>query len=317
MLERSRTFGWLIKGAITFSFAAATSIASAATSILFIGNSFTYGQGSPVRYYRSETIKDLNGGAQGGTPALFKSFTDQAGLDYDVYMEAQGAVGFDWHLKFKLDVITKRPWDIVVGQGRPMLDFDHPGDPALLIETAKQLVDHLKGKNPDVDVRLEATFARADLTYYTPGKWFGKGIEAMTNDVRTGYDQAAKASPTIKGVIPVGEAWLRAMKVGFADTNPYDGIDAGKVNLWTYDSFHASTIGYYLKALVVFGSITGKDPRSLGWNECSGYELGLSQQQIGDLQQIAYDQLVQSQLLKSTPKQPPPIGSPDRCSGRR
>jgi len=139
MHEKYRTFGWLIKGAITFSFAAATSFTSAATSILFIGNSYTYGLGSAVRFYRSETIKDLNGGAQGGTPALFKSFTDQAGLDYDVYMEAQSAVGFDWHLKFRLDVITKRPWDIVVGHGRAVLDFDHPGDPALLIDTAKQL----------------------------------------------------------------------------------------------------------------------------------------------------------------------------------
>jgi hypothetical protein len=46
-----------------------------AANILFIGNSFTYAQGSPVRYYRPETVTDVNGSGQGGVPALFKSFT--------------------------------------------------------------------------------------------------------------------------------------------------------------------------------------------------------------------------------------------------
>lgn len=317
MHEQSRIFRWLIKVAITFFLTATASVAAAAASILFIGNSFTFGQGSPVRFYRSETIKDLNGDSQGGTPALFKSFTDQAGLDYDVYIETRAAAGLDWHLQNKLDVIGQQPWDIVVAHGAPILDFFRPGDPALLIQTAKQLADQLKGKNPNVDLRLEATAPRADLVYYTQGIWFGKGIDAMANDVRAAYDQAAATSPTIKGVIPVGEAWIRAIKVGFADSNPYDGIDVGKVSLWTYDNFHGSTFGYYLKALVVFGSITRLDPRSLSQNECSGYELGLAPEQIAALQQIAYDQLVQAQLLRSAPMPPPPIGRPDRCKGRR
>ena len=81
------------------------------------------------------------------------------------------------------------------------------------------------------------------------------------------------------------------MHAGVADPNPYDGIDAGKVDLWTYDHYHASTYGYYLEALVLFGSITGRDPRSLGESECSGFELGLSSTQVGALQQVAFDQL--------------------------
>jgi hypothetical protein len=47
----------------------------------------------------------------------------------------------------------------------------------------------------------------------------------MAKDVRTGYDLAAKSSPVIKGVIPVGEAWVRAMDAGLADSNSLDGID--------------------------------------------------------------------------------------------
>ena len=57
--------------------------------ILFIGNSFTFGAGSAVRFYRPDTVTDLNNLGIGGVPALFKSFTQQAGLDYDVYLETE------------------------------------------------------------------------------------------------------------------------------------------------------------------------------------------------------------------------------------
>ena len=51
-----------------------------------------------------------------------------------------------------------------------------------------------------------------------------------------------------------------------ADANPYDGIEPGKLNLWTTDHYHASDRGYYLEALVIFGHLTGRDARSLGDN---------------------------------------------------
>jgi hypothetical protein len=81
------------------------------------------------------------------------------------------------------------------------------------------------------------------------------------------------------------------MQTGIADANPYDGIDAGKLNLWTHDSYHASTHGYYLQALVIFGTLTGRDPRSLGDAECSGNELGMSRAEVRALQQVAFDQI--------------------------
>jgi len=43
--------------------------------------------------------------------------------------------------------------------------------------------------------------------------------------------------------------------------------------------------------LVLFGSITARDPRSLGESECSGYELGLSPAQVVSLQQVAFAEL--------------------------
>lgn len=48
-------------------------------TILFVGNSFTFGAGSPVRTYRPDLVTDLNGEGIGGVPALFSTFADEAG----------------------------------------------------------------------------------------------------------------------------------------------------------------------------------------------------------------------------------------------
>jgi hypothetical protein len=290
---------------------------SSAGSILFIGNSFTFAYGSPVRYYRADSVTDLNGGGQGAVPALFKSFTAQAGLSYDVYLETEPGVGIDWHLEHKLDVISQRPWDSVVMHGFSTLDPKKPGDPTVLIASVQQMASVLRAKNSKVDIRVMATWPRADQTYQPQGAWYGKPIEAMAHDVREGYNRAAAGTPGI-GVVPVGDAWVRAMHTGVADANPYDGIDAGKVNLWTYDSYHASTYGYYLEALVLFGAITGKDPRALGEFECSGFELGLSAPQVGALEQVAFDQLAAEGTLNAAQAKPVvKSSSPAKCSALR
>src|SRR5260221_11303690 len=82
-----------------------TTTAAAGPSVLFIGNSYLFGFGSPVRFYRANTVTDLNDEGIGGGPALFKSFTQQAGLDYDVSLETRGGIGLDFPLANKMDVI--------------------------------------------------------------------------------------------------------------------------------------------------------------------------------------------------------------------
>ena len=292
-------------------------VRASAASILFIGNSFTYAQGSAVHYYRANTVTDLNSQGIGGMPALFKSFTAQAGLSYDVYLETQGGVGLDWHLDQKSGVIGQRPWDSVVMHGYSTLDAQKPGDPGLLVDTVRRMSELLRSRNPAVEIRVMATWPRADQTYEPRGAWYGKPIEAMAHDLRAGYDRAAAATPGLKPVVPVGDAWIRAMHAGVADANPYDGIDAGKVDLWTNDHYHASNFGYYLEALVVFGSVTGLDPRSLGENECSGYELGLSRPQVTALEQVAFDQLAETGAVKPAPLKPVKPGEPVRCVAAR
>jgi hypothetical protein len=287
---------------------------AAGTSILFIGNSFTFGSGSAVRFYRADTVTDLNNEGIGGVPALFKSFTQQAGLDYDVAVETRGGTGLDFHLQEKLGVIGRRGWDVVVMHGYSTLDREKPRDPAKLVATSREMAAFLRGRNPGANIFLMATWSRADQTYPAKGAWAGQPIEAMGRDVRAAYDQAAAAAGA--KVVPVGEAWNRAMQNGLADSNPYDGIDKGKFNLWTYDSYHASTHGYYLEALTVFGEVTGRDPRSLGENECSGYELGLSRDEVKALQQVAFDQLAAAGTVKPNPLVLPKRVNPERCVAR-
>ena len=270
-------------------------MAAQAKTIVFIGNSFTFGANSAAHYYKSDTVTDLNGpGANGktagGVPAFFKAFTKEAGLDYTVSLETVGGKGMDFHFAEKRALLDK-PWDVVVMHGYSTLDQAHPGNPALLISSAKQMTDMFRAKNPKAEIWLDATWSRADQTYPQDKPWHGKPITQMGADIAVAYDAAAK-NARVTGVVPVGLAWNRAITSGVAEDNPYDGIAVNKVNLWTWDSYHASAYGYYLEALMVFGKLTGKDPLSLGDNETVADDMGFSKPQTHALQQIAHDQLI-------------------------
>ena len=304
-----------MKAALVFAcaatLAAVAAPATAPTAILFIGNSFTFGALTPVQKWRPEFVTDLNHEGIGGVPALFKSFTKEAGLDYDVSLETHPGIGLDWHLANRHDALVSRPWDVVVMHGYSTLDATRPGDPAKLVATAKEMADLLTSVNPKVELHLTATWPRADQTYPETGHWHGQPITAMAHDVRAGYDKAAASSPAIKSVIPVGDAFVRAIETGVADPNPYDGITPGQIDLWARDHYHASTDGYYLEALMVFGDVTGRDPRSLGDGECAAFELGLTPGEAGKLQQVAFDQLAVTRKLAGSPR---PSAAPARCT---
>jgi hypothetical protein len=282
-------------------FACAAADAAQAETILFVGNSFTFGHLSPVQHYRTSTVHDLNGEGIGGVPALFKRFADESGLDYDVSLETHPGIGLDWHWANALSKID-RPWDHVVLQSYSTLDADHPGDPGLLVRDVARFAGVLSRRNPKVDIVLDATWSRADLTYATPSPWRGKPIFAMADDLSCAYRKAAAEAPEVKGVVETGEAFNRAIRAGVAESNPYDGAAAGqidpkidpKIDLWAVDDYHASTYGYYLEALMVFGKVTGRDPRPLGPGETAAAELGLSPEQAAALQRVAHDELVAS-----------------------
>jgi hypothetical protein len=57
------------------------------------------------------------------------------------------------------------------------------------------------------------------------------------------------------------------------------------------DNYHASTYGYYLEALVIFGSVTGRDPRALGGQEVAATQLGIASADAAALQELAGESL--------------------------
>ena len=264
-------------------------------TILFVGNSFTFGAaaGGPdlVQPFGAATVTDLNGEGVGGVPALFERFTTQvAGPDYRVSLETRPGAGLDFHYDNRLALVN-RPWDVVVLQSYSTLDAQQPGNPAKLITYAGLLADSLHARNPNVQIHLVATWSRADQTYLPNGHWRGQPIDAMARAVEAGHDSAKARSPWITGVVPVGAAWNRAMRAGFADDNPFDGVEPGKVDLWAPDAYHASVFGYYLEALMIFGAITNRDPRVLGRGETAAAALGITPAQAAALQAIAHEEL--------------------------
>ena len=257
-----------------------------AKSILFIGNSFTMGANSAVLRYRPDSVTDLHGDGVGGIPALFAKFAEQAEMDWNVSHELRGGTTLEFHLNEQRDKIAQR-WDVVVMQQFSVLDPENPGDDSDTRRDAALLADLFTGANPDADVYLMSTWTRADQTYKLDGRWKGKPVGSMALDVRRALDRADAASEAIDGVIPVGQAWNRAMQEGVADANPYDGRAYGQIDLWSYDHYHASAEGSYLEALVTFATITGFDVRQFGAGERAAHELGIEPKMAARLQEIA------------------------------
>ena len=259
-----------------------------ARSILFVGNSFTFGALSDVMTYRKESVTDLNGDGIGGVPALFKRFADEAGLPYSVSLETAAGQTLAWHFANKRGAIA-RPWDEVVLQQYSTLSPDKPGDVTDTIPAAREITKLLRARNPKVDISLVATWSRPDLTY-PPGKhWSGQPVQRMALDLRRADDRVRKLVPAIARVVPVGQAFNCAIDRGIADPNPYDGLAPGQIDLWATDHYHASTYGYYLEALTIFAAVTHRDPRKLGPNEKAAADLHIEPGEARRLQKVAFD----------------------------
>ena len=81
-------------------------------SVLFVGNSYTFGRVDPVMSYNSANVRDLTAAMAaanatgsnafephpwGGVAGIFKQFTVQAGLDYDVALSTRNAASLRGH----------------------------------------------------------------------------------------------------------------------------------------------------------------------------------------------------------------------------
>ena len=119
-------------------------------------------------------------------------------------------------------------------------------------------------------------------------------LEAMTTEMTASMQQVAgyaddDGTAGIKGVVPVGQAFLAAVQAGLATRNLYaaDALTDDLLDLWFNDGTHASVAGSYLSALTNFGALTGLDPAMFGGAERAARELGLSTRDAVLLQAVA------------------------------
>jgi hypothetical protein len=281
--------------------------ARAQTRILFVGNSFTHGKYAPVLNYNAANVKDENyglpttspryeatdngGGQWSGIPGIFKKLTDQAGLNYEVHLEALAGKSLEYHYNNALAVIAQ-PWDKVVLQelSTGPLPDSRGGARNSFYTYSTRLEQAVHQANAAAQLYLYETWARADMTYPTGAAYAGLPIDSMAQDLRRGTYAAFANNGKFAAVAPAGDAWLLAINSGLALPNPYKP-DASKLNLWGADNYHPSKYASYLNACVLLYTVAGVDPRSLGSAEQAAKDLAIAATDAVKLQQIAYEQV--------------------------
>ena len=118
--------------------AAGAAPASTPIEILFVGDSYTFGRVDPVMSYNAANVHDLTAAFAtadptgtnafephpwGGVPGIFKAFTTEAGLNYDVSISARNAASLRgqfldtaspaWDLRGN---VASQKWGVVVLQ---------------------------------------------------------------------------------------------------------------------------------------------------------------------------------------------------------
>ena len=280
------------------------------TRILFIGNSLTHGKYQPVLGYNAKNVKDEDyglpvgnprrevvaseRGPYGGIPGIFKKFTDERGLRYDVHLETIDGKTLEYQSVYGMIVIA-RPWNQVVVQDEP----DNPlpngkgGHVSNFLQYGTAIEEKIHSVDPDAAIFLYETWTRADRTYLPHEPYYGKSIDAMGRDLHDAYYEEFTTDRHFQAVAPAGDAWLLAMERGVAQSNPYDP-EAGRVNLWNVDRAHPSVYGAYLNACVIFETVTGENAESLGSAEQAARDLHIAPDVATSLQEIAHDQVAAS-----------------------
>lgn len=272
-----------------------------------MGNSFVHGRFDKVRNYNAAAVTDENydlpkenphsshfggeHGPHGGIPGIFKMLTDEAGLPFEVHVDAVSATTLGFQRDHALPLIAQAKWDAVVLQEYSTLSLPpaRGGKPESFLTAATQLEQSVHAANPAARLYLYETFPRADLIYPEKAPYRGEAVDVMGADLHAGYERVFGADHHFAGVAWVGDAWIAAIRSGAARANPYATAaanDAG-FDLWGTDHYHPSVYGAYLAALVLFREITQMPPTRLGPQEHAARDLGISPAEATRLQGFA------------------------------
>lgn len=159
--------------------------------------------------------------------------------------EARGGYSLRQHLRSgqAMAKIRSGRYSHVVLQGHSMSALDHPDQLAQDAERFKQAIDDATGHTV-----FYATWARSpEARLYRTHKLV-HSFEEMTDLVDTTY--ASISQRLGANLAPVGRAFERSL------------VQNPKLALWDADGSHPTVAGSFMAACVLYGAITGADPRA-------------------------------------------------------
>jgi hypothetical protein len=213
-------------------------LAARADDILFFGNSFTYGEGSP------EVKKN------GGVPKLVEAIAMAKGKQVATTAIIAGGKDWSYHLAQPGTdkALNSKPWNWVVLQDystRPT----SAGNIAQFMKDGETFSDRIAAASPKAGIILYQTWARpAGAFYQTKPGLDLVNPEKMMSELHKSYadlaaDLTAKNPNRPARVAPVGTAFAYVKTI-----YPEIVVDAK-------DQHHSTTDGYYLAALVIYETI--------------------------------------------------------------
>ena len=222
-------------------------------SVLFVGNSFTQSASNAGQSYNAANVTDANGTGVGGVPGIFKKLATEGGFsNVTVTIETVGGETLAYHRTNKAAIIGGSAWDWVVLQEystRPLSSpsGDANGTNILAFRNSVTSIESLAlSANGATKVLLYETWARPDKI---AAGYFGT-LAAMQSELRNSYSTAV-ADYGLAGWAPVGDAFLEAIRLGYAD-DPTTSASEGPITLWNGDNYHASAYGSYLGASLFY-----------------------------------------------------------------
>ena len=195
------------------------------TSVLFIGNSFTF---------------------MNNMPFMFRDIAESKGKKIHVDTVVEGGKDFNYHAHNPetYALIRSRKWDYVVIQGHS----NELAQPESKIDVnslpfAKQIVDSIRANSSCTQVVLYMTWA------YKNGNQKWAPIASYDSMQLRIKDQYLRFADLLDArVSPVGEVWKQVRK-------NYSGL-----NLYFTDNQHPNEAGSYLSACTFFTTIFGESP---------------------------------------------------------
>jgi uncharacterized protein DUF4886 len=195
--------------------------------VLFVGNSYTRFNDLPGM------VRELSLSVRGGPPLFTRSETHGG---YDLRRH--------WNRRRVRSRIANGRFDWVVLQ-------DHSTSPLREPQTLREYVRRFSSRVTSAGGRLVlfSTWARHPRSRFY--QRVPSDARAMQERVDAVYGEIARELDV--GVAPVGRAWLRA------------SAELPHTTLHRRDGTHPALAGTYLSACVIYGTLTGRDPREARW----------------------------------------------------